>query len=281
MVAESSFRRAWKDSESFRKDSPLWYWVTVVLGALASGAVGGWVGSTIGGVVGVCLGLGGVFILILCWNVFRAPYMQRDEALHRVDYLESELEKPKLFDVVCQTTSIGLPINRLNDGSYRASTVAIGFNPILIAHRGELTNVTGLTASPTIRFTQVDNQGWRTTNAIQVTPGHNPFANLHAMGFTWDTSNPQQWVLAGLPLAMAKDELLQLPMMMLSVTDANEAGARFASGETCTLIVRLAVRTDKGAPALPDQVITLTRSDAFAQLGIQERPDQSNGEPTQ
>ena len=92
------------------------------------------------------------------------------------------------------------------------------------------------------------------------------------MDFSWDTRNPHQWVLNGLPLAMAKDELLQLPRMMLSVSDANEAGAHFAREETCALRIRLAVRTDKGNPPLPDQVITLTRSDIkdyVGELGIQ------------
>ncbi len=60
---------------------------------------------------------------------------------------------------------------------------------------------------------------------------------------------------------MAKGELLQLPTMTVSVFDGNEAGAHFEKEETCTLTIRLAVRTDKGSPALPDQVITHSRSD--------------------
>jgi len=277
MSVESSFRRAWNQTESFRKDSAWWFWGAGVLSVLAFGAVGGWVGfklipdmatrnqdfwyPAIGGIVGAFLGLGGAYILILLWNLHRAPYRQRDEALRRVDQLESELEGPKLFDVLCPTFTLGLPINRLDDGSYRASPIGLGFHSILVAHRGELTNVTRLTASPVIRFTRADNRGWESTNAIQVAPAHNPLAGPHAMDFTWDTSNPQQWMLTGLPLTMAKDELLQLPMMMVSVTDADEAGTRFDSGDICTVIVRLAVRTDKGAPSLPDQVVTLTRSD--------------------
>ena len=60
---------------------------------------------------------------------------------------------------------------------------------------------------------------------------------------------------------MAKDELLQLPMMIVAVLDGNEAGDHFEKEETCTLTIRLAVRTDKGSPTLPDQVISLSRSD--------------------
>ena len=289
----SAWIRAWKDSETFRKESSVWFWGVEVLVGLLAGASGGWAGFNLlpseatraqefwypasGGIVGVFLGLCGVFALILCWNFLRAPYKQRDEAIQRVEHLESELEKPKLFDVVCPTTSLGLPINRLGDGSYRASVVAVGFHSILIAHRGELTNVTRVTASPEVRFTRADNQGWETTNSIQVTQGHNPLAGPHAMGFTWDISNPRQWVLNGLPLAMAKDELLQLPMMMVSVADGDEAGAHFEKMETCTLIIRLAVRTDKGTPPLPDQVIKLTRSDikdSLASLGIQPETEE-------
>jgi len=292
---ESAGKRAWKDSEAFRKDSPLWFWGVEVLGGLLAGAVGGWRGyqlipseanasqefwyPTIGGMVGVILGLVGVFVLILIWNFFRAPFKQRDEAIRRMEYLESELNKPKLFDVVCPTTSLGLPIKRLDDGSYQASTARVGFHPILIAHRGELTNVTRLTASPEVRFTREDNQGWETTNAIQVTPGSNPLAGPRAMDFAWDISNPRLWVLEGLPLAMAKNELLQLPMMVLFVANGNEAGTHFEKREICTLIIRLAVRTDKGSPPLPDQVITLTRSDikdSLVGLDIQRQSEEGS-----
>jgi len=214
---------------------------------------------------GVFMGLAIVFIV----SLFIAPYKQRNGAWQRIKELEAELEKPKLFDVVCPTASIGLPINRLNDGSYRAAAATVGFKSILIAHRGELTNVTRLTASPEVRFTRADNKGWETTNSIQVTPVYNPLAKPHAMDFTWDISKPRQWVLKGLPLTMAKNELLQLPMMGLSVVDGNDAGTHFESREICTLIVRLAVRTDKGNPLLPDQVIKLIRSDIQDSLANQ------------
>jgi len=211
--------------------------------------------SVIGGLGGLLVAV----ILILTWNLFRAPYKQRNEAWQRIKELEAEFKKPKLFDVLCSTTSLGLPINRLGDGNYRASALMIGFKPILIVHRGELTTITRLIMSPEIRFTRAD--GWETTNAIQVTLGNNPLASPRARDFTWDTQNPQQWVLIGLPLTMAKDELLTLPIMMLSVTNGNEAGAHFEKGETCTLIMKFAIRTDKGYPPLPDQTISLTRSD--------------------
>ena len=129
--------------------------------------------------------------------------------------------------------------------------------------------------SPVIIFTRVD--GWETTDAIQVTPGINPLAGPRAKSFTWDTQNPQQWELTGLPLTMAKDELLTLPMMMLSVANGNEAGAHFEKGETCSLIMKFAIRTDKGFPPLLDQTISITRSDvmdSLSGLGIQLKPEE-------
>jgi len=209
------------------------------------------------GAIAVAIAICGGLLTAFLASLYLAPYRQRNEALKRI----SELETPKLFDVVCQTTSLGLPINRLDNGTYQASAAVVGFAPILFAHRGDLTNVTRLIASPEIRFTNADNLGWETTNSIQLAPLPNMMAGPQAMDFSWDTGNTLQWVLTGLPLTMAKGELLQLPMMGVSVPDGNEAGAHFEKDETCTLTIRLAIRTDKGSPALPDQVITLSRSD--------------------
>ena len=190
-----------------------------------------------------------------------------------------KLERPKLFDVVCPTVSIGLPLNQLDDGTFTAPQASLGFHPILVAHRGELTNVVRLTATPQVRFIRSD--GWATTNSIQVQPGQNPLAGPGALDYQWDNTNPQQWVLTGLPVTMAKDELLTLPLMALAIIDAQEAGTHFTNGETCSLVVRLAVRTDKGAPPLPDQVIAITRSDikdtewfkTLTQQASEESPD--------
>ena len=78
---------------------------------------------------------------------------------------------------------------------------------------------------------------------------------------------------------MARDQTLALPMLMVTVADGDEAGAHFERGETCTLIFRLAIRTDKGSPALPDQVIALPRSDIrdskrFQQISQKETTDE-------
>lgn len=215
--------------------------------------------------------LGGVFL----FSLLIAPHRQRNQAWHRIEELETKIGKPRLFEVLCPTTSLGLPINRLDDGNYRAGSLKLGFRQISIIHLGELTTITRFIMSPVIIFTRAD--GWETTDAIQVTPGRNALAGPRTQGFTWDTQNPQQWELTGLPLTMAKDELQPLPMMMLSVTKGNEAGAHFEKGETCSLIMRFAIRTDKGNPPLPDQTISLTRSDiknSLSELGIHPKPEE-------
>lgn len=207
---------------------------------------------------GGLIGLLTVVAAVLAFNFVRAPYRQRDEARESVKRFE-DAAKSKLFDVFSPSTFVGLPLNRLDDGTYRASVMGLGFGSPVIAHRGELTTVTRVTASPQIRFTRADE--WETTTAIRVTPQQNPMAGPGTMDFKWDTTNPEQWVLTGLPLTMARDEVLQLPMMMLTIANGDEAGAHFERGETCSLILRLAIRTDKGSPPLSDQVITLGRSE--------------------
>lgn len=74
-------------------------------------------------------------------------------------------------------------------------------------------------------------------------------------------SNPDQWVLNGLPLTMARNELLHLPLLGIVVADATQAGTGLDAPVSCELVVRLAMRTDKRTPVLADQVIVLTRSD--------------------
>jgi len=261
-IDQSAWRRGWNDTKAVWKSL-----LFIILDAVVC--------VVIGGIFEWYWGLAlFVFAMICAWMsvTLSAPYKQRNEARRRIKKLE---ERPYLFDVLCPATSLGLPINRLDDGSYQAATAQIGFKPLSIIHRGELTTISHISMSPEIRFTRED-KGWETTNAIQVTSGSNPLASPRARGFTWDMHNPQQWVLTGLPLTMAKDELITLPMMMLSVTNGNEAGAHFEKGETCTLIIRLAIRTDKGFPSLPDQTISLTKSDiknSLSGFGIQPKPE--------
>jgi len=240
------------------------------------------VAVVIGGVFGWYWGLAIILFSMFCvWlgATASAPVKQRNEARQRIKELETEFKKPKPFNVLCPTTSLGLPINRLDDGNYRASSVSIGIKPISIEHQGDLTTITHFIMSPVIIFTRAD--GWETTDAIQVISGSNPLAGPRAQGFTWDTQNPQQWVLNGLPLTMAKGEKLTLPMMMVSVANGNEAGTHFEKGETCMLLIRFAIRTDRGFPLLPDHQISLTRSDiknSLSELGIQPKPEEGTAQ---
>lgn len=280
-LTQTATRRAINDTLSAQRSAKFMWGGEGVL-AVAGGT---WltqiapIGASVPDVVlrAVIGGLGGLItamLTIFAWNLLRAPYRQRNEARQRIEELETESENPKLFDVLCPTTSLRLPINRLNDGSYRASSVSLGIGPISIVHRGDLTTITHFIMSPVIKFTRKD--GWETTDAIHVTPGRNVMATLLTQSFAWDTNNPQQWVLNGLPLQMAKGETLTLPTMMVSVANGNEAGAHFEGGETCTLLMRFAIRTDKGTPLLPDHQISLTRSDikdSLSGLGIQPNPE--------
>lgn len=281
-LKESSWSRAKRDSKRWLLDHILAWFLAFLLPGIGTVLVT-WLIPLNADVKVIALfgffgGLAGLLLLLgitYSWNSFRAPYKQRNEAQQRIEELESESNKPKLFDILCQTTSIGLPINRLDDGSYQASAVKLGIQPLLLVHRGELTTITSFVMFPVITFLRVD--GWETTDAIQITPGINLTADARTEIFTWDTKKPQQWELTGLPLTMAKDELITLPTMMLSVANGNEAGAHFDRGETCTLTMKFAIRTDKGFPTLPDKTISITKNDirdSLKKLGVQFKPQE-------
>jgi len=213
-------------------------------------------------------------LLIVPYRLANKKQQELNVAKQKIQELETEFQKPKLFEVVCPTISLGLPINRLDDGSYRASAVSIGINPIMILHRGDLTTITHFIMSPVIMFTRTD--GWETTDAIQVTSGPNFMTTLLTQGFAWDTHNPQQWVLNGLPLIMAKDEKLTLPTIIVSVSNGNEVGVHFEKKEICTLLMRFSIRTDKGVPPIPDHQILLTMNDikdSLSKFGIKPKPE--------
>lgn len=91
---ESSWRRAQGDTKRFRR-SPKSFWGLEIVGAAVLGFGGSLLGFLLtpidrsrlvqflypaaGGVVGIIVGLVLVFFLIFLWNLFRAPYRQRDE----------------------------------------------------------------------------------------------------------------------------------------------------------------------------------------------------------
>src|SRR3989304_1241981 len=107
---ESSWRRAWEDTERFRHTAGS-FWGLEIVGASVLGLGGGYAGflrtpmgttptqsflyPAIGGVVGVIIGLMIVFSLIFIWNIFRAPYRQRNEARNMV----RQLRKPSDSEV--------------------------------------------------------------------------------------------------------------------------------------------------------------------------------------
>ena len=275
---QTAYQRASQDTESFRK-SGFSYWALEVVGAAVFGVIGAFVGygltpsgasslwqfglPTIGGAVGIVVGFGIVFIVIFGWNLYRAPYRQRNEARIKVIELEDELKKPKPFDVECRTTTMSLPINLQKDGTWKASAVGISPSQIFIIHRGDLINVTSVTMAPIVLFNYMDG-GWETTNAITVTPQRKLPAILSAPGaldFEWDISNPLQWVLKGLPLTMGRDQRLPLPAMSISIQDANLVGEHFTKLDWCKVVMRLTIYTDKGFPYIPDLFIELTSSD--------------------
>ena len=210
----------------------------------------------LGGVAGLIL----LVVAVFTWNLLRAPYKQRNEVRQRIEKIEAELKTPRLFDILCPTTSVGLPINKLDDGSYQASVVGISPKPLQILHRGELTTINRFTMTPRILFVRKD-KGWETTTAITLLPRINPLASSRTRDLSWNVTNLDQWVLDGLPLTLAKDEQLTLPTIMISIKNGNEVGSRLDKGETCILAMSFGIFTDKGSPLLPDQKISLTRSD--------------------
>ena len=233
--------------------------------------------EVVAGVIGALAGFG--FILMASLAI--TPFRQRNEARQKLNDLEAEPRQTKLFDVFSPTTFVGLPLNRLDDGSFRASDMGVGFRSPILAYRGEdPINAIRLTASVRVWFANPDGQSWETTEAIKVAPAQNLMAGPAAMDFKWDISDPIQWVLTGLPLTMARDEVLQLPMLMITVADGDEVGKHFEQGETCSLVFKLAIRTDKGAPPISDQVISLERNDIrdtqwFKDISAQGTADES------
>jgi hypothetical protein len=135
-------RRAWKDTESFRKDSKLWFWGVEVVGSALFGVVGGLLGGyyippnanvfwqnaypTIGSAIGLIIGFIIVFIGILLWNLFRTPYRQRNEAIQL--YNELSIEKDKITKerdsiqeahtkTIPEINDLKLEVNRLQESA--------------------------------------------------------------------------------------------------------------------------------------------------------------------
>lgn len=108
---ETCWQRACRDTERFRKSG--WsFWAWEVVGVAVFGVVGAFVGywltpldsnpfgqfayPTIGGGIGVVVGFVVVFSLIFGWNLYHAPYRQRNEARTKVEQYEQEKNNPNI-----------------------------------------------------------------------------------------------------------------------------------------------------------------------------------------
>jgi hypothetical protein len=130
MGRESVWSRAWKDTEQFRA-SAVWFWIVEVVGAAMFGVIGGTVGfwltpqsatslqktlyPVVGAGIGIVTGFIVAFVLIFTWNLFRAPYRQRNDALSRVDDVQQRYDTvldsirfALAFDTVVLTMDKGL-----------------------------------------------------------------------------------------------------------------------------------------------------------------------------
>jgi len=114
---ENTATRACKDTESFRKNSWVWFWGVEVIGSGAlAGLTGGflWNRSTLSGrIVGfITFGVfvGGIFLiygLVILWNLFLASYRQRNELRAKVEQYEQEQNHPKskYYDQIAKETT--------------------------------------------------------------------------------------------------------------------------------------------------------------------------------
>jgi hypothetical protein len=116
-MSESTWQRAWKDTESFRQ-TPKSFLPLEVVGGAAFGVLGGLVGiwltpthattfqqklyPAVGAFAGVVLGFVLVFGLIYVWNLFRAPYRQRNDALRLAGNIR------QLYDAISDSGRFGL-----------------------------------------------------------------------------------------------------------------------------------------------------------------------------
>lgn len=108
-MLESAFHRAWRDTDKFRRSAKS-FWMFEVVGAAMFGIIGAigafWLTPqsaspfqqnsypAIGGGIGIIVGFITVFALVFVWNLFRAPYRQRNEA--RADAIQRKEEYDEL-----------------------------------------------------------------------------------------------------------------------------------------------------------------------------------------
>lgn len=128
-MSESMWQRAWKDVEAFRQ-TPKSFLPVAVVGVAVFGVLGGLIGvwltptnattfrhnlyPAVGAFAGAVLGLIIVFGLIYIWNLFRAPYRQRIEALRLADIKQQ-------YDAIADSLRLGLAFDDVTIDTGRSS----------------------------------------------------------------------------------------------------------------------------------------------------------------
>jgi len=129
-MSESTWHRAWKDVAAFRQ-TPKSFLPVAAVGVAIFGVLGGLVGvwltpthattfrhnlyPAVGAFAGSVLGLVIVFGLIYVWNLFRAPYRQRDEALLLAGGIKQQ------YDAISDSLRFGLAFDNVTIDTGRSS----------------------------------------------------------------------------------------------------------------------------------------------------------------
>lgn len=129
-MSEPTWHRAWKDTESFRQTTKS-FLVVEIMGVAAFGVLGGLVGvwltpthattfqqnlyPSVGTIAGVVLGLVLVFGLIYVWNLFRAPYRQRNDALRLAGNIQQQ------YDAILDSVRFGLAFDNVTMDTGKSS----------------------------------------------------------------------------------------------------------------------------------------------------------------
>ena len=129
-MSEPTWHRAWKDTEGFRQTTKSFLMVEVV-GVAAFGVLGGLVGvwltpthattfqhnlyPAVGAFAGAVLGFVLVFGLIYVWNLFRAPYRQRNDALRLAGDIQQR------YDAISDSVRFGLAFDNVTMDTGKSS----------------------------------------------------------------------------------------------------------------------------------------------------------------
>ncbi len=114
-MGESVYHRACVDTEKFRKDSRAFFWGVEVVGSGVSSsltawllwdksALHGWQVALITFAVFV-VGLFIIYVIIFLWNLFRAPYRQRNELRKQIEQLAPSSDS-KYYEQIAKDASV-------------------------------------------------------------------------------------------------------------------------------------------------------------------------------